>query len=319
MAMTTRLTNGRLVLGTLLMVLILAACQTAARTLNGFDVSDASIPADEIFKGGPPRDGIPALTDPKYIDPAEASFLSGNDRVMGVMIEGRAHAYPIGIMNYHEIVNHSTRDSQWLVSYCPLCGTGMVFDANVDEQALTFGVSGLLYNSDLLMYDRQTESLWSQIEARAVSGPLKGTELELMPSQLTTWKAWRQQHPDTRVLSRETGHRRNYDSTPYGNYKESKTVFFPISERDDRFHPKAWVIGMTSGNKARAWPFEELEATVKETIRETFDGRSLVIHYDAENRSARITSETGEEIATTTGFWFAWHAFHPDTEVFTAD
>lgn len=317
--MKTGRAYGRLALSALMMTFVLTACQTGARTLNGFDVSDASIPAEEIFKGGPPRDGIPALTNPKYIDPEEATYLSADDRVMGVQIEGKPHAYPVGIMNYHEIVNHETEQGQWLISYCPLCGTGMVFDGHVDGRDLTFGVSGLLYNSDLLMYDRQTESLWSQIEGRAVSGPLKGTELELMPSQLTSWKAWLKKHPETRVLSRDTGHRRNYDSTPYGNYEESKTVFFPVTERDDRYHPKAWVIGMTSGGQARAWPFKELEATGKEKIRETFDGRSLVIHYDAGNRSAHITNEAGEEIATTTGFWFAWNAFHPDTEVFTAD
>ena len=317
--MNTGRCYGHPALSALLIALVLAASHAGARTMNGFDVSDASIPADEIFKGGPPRDGIPALSNPKYIDPKEATYLSGDDRIMGVLIEGIPYAYPVGIMNYHEIVNHETDQGQWLISYCPLCGTGMVFDAEVNGKELTFGVSGLLYNSDLLMYDRQTESLWSQIEGRAVSGPLKGTALELMPSQLTTWKAWRQQHTDTRVLSRETGHHRDYDSTPYGNYEESSTVFFPIQERDDRYHPKAWVIGLTSGDKARAWPFKELEATGQETIQDQFDGRSLVIHFDAENRSARITNKAGKEIATTTGFWFAWHAFHPDTEVFTAD
>lgn len=317
--MNTGHSHGQSALGILLVILVLTASQADARTLNGFDVSNASIPADEIFKGGPPRDGIPALSNPKYIDPEEASYLSGKDRVMGVVIEGTPHAYPVGIMNYHEIVNHETDQGQWLISYCPLCGTGMAFDGEVNGKELTFGVSGLLYNSDLLMYDRQTESLWSQIEGRAVSGPLKGTELELMPSQLTTWRAWREQHPETRVLSRNTGHQRDYDSTPYGNYEESKTVFFPIRERDDRYHPKAWVIGLTSGDKARAWPFKELEATGQETIRDTFNGRSVVVHFDPENRSARITNGAGEEIAATTGFWFAWHAFHPDTGVFTAD
>lgn len=314
---TTR--EGLLIPGVLLMVLLMAAWQTAARTLNGFDVSNASIPADEIFKGGPPRDGIPALTDPEYVPPDDVDYLAANDRVMGVVIDDTAYAYPIGIMNYHEIVNHSTPQGQWLITYCPLCGTGMVFDGEVGDRDLTFGVSGLLYKSDLLMYDRQTESLWSQIEGRAVSGPLKGSELELKPSQLTSWQAWRQRHPETRVLSRDTGHHRNYDSTPYGSYEQSSTLFFPVEERDDRYHPKAWVIGMASGDKARAWPFEELKATGRETIQDTFDGRSLTIHFDAANRSARITNNDGEEVAATTGFWFAWHAFHPDTQVFTAD
>lgn len=303
----------------LLAAMALSACHSMARTLNGFDVSDASIPVADIFKGGPPRDGIPPLDDPEYIKADEARYITDDDRVMGVVIEGTPYAYPIGIMNYHEIVNHATDHSQWLITYCPLCGTGMVFDGAVAGRKLTFGVSGLLYNSDLLMYDRQTESLWSQIEGRAVSGPMKGEELKLKSSRLTSWEGWLEAHPDTLVLSRNTGHRRNYDRSPYGDYERSASVFFPISERDSRYHPKEWTLGMTSGNDARAWPFEELEATGRETIRDEFNGRSLVIHFDADNRSARITDESGDEIPTTTGFWFAWHAFHPQTSVFTAD
>ena len=296
-----------------------ASLPAGARTLNGFDLSDASVPADDVFRGGPPRDGIPALTNPHYVKAAEATFLESGDRILGARLDGKPYAYPVGIMNYHEIVNHSRGANQWLITYCPLCGTGMVFDASIGGEDLTFGVSGLLYNNDLLMYDRQTESLWSQIEGRAISGPLKGRELRLKPSRMTSWKAWRDKHPDTMVLSRETGHRRNYDTSPYGDYEQSATVFFPLAERDDRYHPKTWTLGMTDGDQARAWPFKELEATGKATIQDEFNGRSLTIHYDAENRSARITNERGETIPSTTGFWFAWYAFHPETSVFTAD
>ena len=303
----------------ILVALALTACHSMARTLNGFDVSNASIPVSEIHKGGPPRDGIPPLDDPNYIEADKADYIADDDRVMGVVIEGQPYAYPIGIMNYHEIVNHATDQKQWLITYCPLCGTGMVFDGAVGARKLTYGVSGLLYNSDLLMYDRQTESLWSQIEGRAVSGPLKGEELELKPSRLTNWHGWTSEHPDTMVLSRNTGHRRNYDRSPYGNYEESASLYFPVSERDSRYHPKTWTLGMTSGDQARAWPLKELKAAGRETIRDEFDGDAIIIHYDAENRSAHITNEEGETIPSTTGFWFAWHAFHPDTSVFTAD
>lgn len=298
-------------------VTMLAGC-AHARTLNGFDLSEASIPASEVFKGGPPRDGIPALNNPRYINASDAFFLESDDRVMGVRIEGDAYAYPLGIMNYHEIVNHETADSQWLITYCPLCGTGMVFDAQLEGRSLTFGVSGLLYNNDLLMYDRQTESLWSQIEGKAVSGPLNGTTLELKPSRLTTWADWRERHPETQVLSRNTGHQRDYDTTPYGDYEQSSSVFFPLSDRDDRYHPKSWTIGMESQGEARAWPFEELEAAEQTPIRDTFNGQPIRVHYDADHRSARITDDDGNELASTTGFWFAWYAFHPETSVFTA-
>jgi len=150
-------------------------------------------------------------------------------------------------------------------------------------------------------------------------GPLKGEELELKPSRMTSWQAWVNEHPDTMVLSRDTGHRRNYDRSPYGDYEESASVMFPVSNRDSRYHPKTWTLGLTSGDKARAWPFKELDAAGSETIRDEFDGRTLIIHYDAENRSARVTNEQGETIPSTTGFWFAWHAFHPETSVFTAE
>ncbi len=128
-----------------------ASPPACARTLNGFDLSDASVPADDVFRGGPPRDGIPALTNPHYVKAAEATFLESGDRILGARLDGKPYAYPVGIMNYHEIINHSRGANQWLITYCPLCGTGMVFDASVGGENLTFGVSGLLYNNDLLM------------------------------------------------------------------------------------------------------------------------------------------------------------------------
>jgi len=144
-----------------------------ARRLNGFDVTDAIIPVKKIASGGPPRDGIPAINEAKFVNPAEAKFLDPDSRVLGVEIEGVAKAYPIAILNWHEIVNDRIGTQHLAVTYCPLCGTGMVFASNVGDTALVFGVSGLLYNSDVLLYDRNTESLWSQLMRKAVSGPLK--------------------------------------------------------------------------------------------------------------------------------------------------
>jgi len=161
-------------LGLLLFLLLPAASQGRERMLNGFDLSGALIPVRDIESGGPPRDGIPSIDDPRFVGASKASFLAPEDRVLGVAIEGEAKAYPVAILNWHEIVNDRSLDQNFVVTYCPLCGSGMVFVADVGERALSFGVSGLLYNSDMLLYDRNTESLWSQLLAKAVSGPLKG-------------------------------------------------------------------------------------------------------------------------------------------------
>jgi|FLOH01.1.fsa_nt_gi hypothetical protein len=153
--------------------------------LCGFDFSMHSIPVADIYDGGPGKDGIPAILNPKFISAQEAdkTFFKNNDRVLGYVHNGQARAYPIKILNWHEIVN----DSGAVVTYCPLCGTGMVFGTEVKGRKLTFGVSGLLYQSDMLLYDHQTESLWSQIKSEAVTGKLMGSRLKLLSSTHTNW------------------------------------------------------------------------------------------------------------------------------------
>lgn len=181
----------------------------SARQLNGFDVSNATIPVEEIRSGGPPRDGIPSIDHPKIEPAPEVNFLRDDDIVIGVEHKGEARAYPLRILVWHEIVNDVIADKPVTVTYCPLCGTAMVFDATVDGRQRSFGVSGLLFNSDVLMYDRETNSLWSQLGMRAVSGPAVGKTLTWLPSERLTWKAWRTAHPNGEVLSPDTGHRRN--------------------------------------------------------------------------------------------------------------
>jgi hypothetical protein len=151
-------------------------------TMNGFRVDGASIPVADIRHGGPPRDGIPAIDEPRFVSAAEARFLKPDDRVVGVVRGGVARAYPIAILNWHEVVNDRFGDEAVAVTFCPLCGTAMVFAAEAGGRQLQFGVSGLLYNSDVLLYNRQTESLWSQIMAEAVTGPMQGTRLEFLPT-----------------------------------------------------------------------------------------------------------------------------------------
>lgn len=289
----------------------------AASRTNGFDLSDTLVPSAQIHHGGPPRDGIPAIDEPKFVDADEANYLADDDRVLGMSRHGITKAYPIRILNYHEIVNDKFSDEAVVVSFCPLCGTGMAFSAKVGGRIHRFGVSGLLYNSDVLLYDRETESLWSQIMRKAISGEMKGTTLDQLVLTHTTWRDWRERHPDTRVLSIETGHARDYSRSPYAGYESTPRVFFPVSYKNRKYHPKELVMGVTIGERAKVYPFAELSKGPS-VVNDRFAGRRLTIEFDAHNRNGRIIDQKGEEIPTTIAYWFAWVAFHPDTEVFEA-
>ncbi len=284
--------------------------------LNGFVIDDPLIPASEIYQGGPPRDGIPSIDNPKFITANFAIFLEKHDRVLGLTYNGISKAYAIRILNYHELVNDEFANHPVVVSFCPLCGTGMAFDAMKGDKKLEFGVSGLLYNSDLLMYDRQSNSLWSQIEGRAVSGPAKGMLLDRLPVEHTSWGDWLSRHPDTLVLSDETGHWRDYRRSPYPGYNQSAGVYFPVSHTDKRYHPKEVIVGVELDGKVKAYPFVEL-AKGTGTVTDEVAGQVLTIEYNAEARSAIVKNKHGESIPALTAFWFAWIAFHPETAVYT--
>ncbi len=226
---------------------------------NGFDLDDALIPAKEIRSGGPPRDGIPALIDPELIAVSEAEYLKDDDRVLAVVISGEARAYPIRILDQHEIVNDGIGKQRFAVSYCPLCGTGVVFASDAGETSLIFGVSGLLYNSDVLMYDRNTESLWSQLMGQAISGRLKGVKLPLLPVFHNSWSEWQSRYPDTKVLSLDTGYMRNYSESAYAGYEKSRQLYFKVNNKAPKdYHPKEWVLGVEVDGVFKAYPFKEL-------------------------------------------------------------
>lgn len=288
-----------------------------AETLNGFDLQNALIPLAAIERGGPPRDGIPAIDSPRFTTIGNANWLHPDDRVLGIYRNSIARAYPIAILNWHEIVNDTIGDEPIVVTFCPLCGSGMAFKSKVNNRRLRFAVSGLLYESDVLLYDRETESLWSQIMSKAVTGKLKGIELQQIALTLTTWQDWKTRFPDSMVLSRETGFQRDYTRNPYQGYGSSRSLEFSVSNQDNRLHPKAWVIGLKRNGHFKAYPFDELAKT-SGIVREKFNGAEIVVHYDSASRAAVITDKAGEEIPTISAYWFAWYAFHPDTEVFRA-
>lgn len=285
---------------------------------NGFDVSGALIPLEAIERGGPPRDGIPAIDRPKFVDAARAP-LRPSDRVLGLEHKDVARAYPVRILNWHEVVNDRLAGDPVTITYCPLCGTGMAFDARVPAPSgareLSFGVSGLLFNSDVLLYDRATASLWSQLRQQAISGPLKGSTLKPLPLEHTTWEDWQRRHPATEVLSFDTGFARDYERDPYAGYEAVNRLMFDVQHRDSRLGPKEWVLGLTLGNASKAYPFATLASRVDKdgVLQDRLGGHIVRIRYDARHRTARAEDAVGKPLPAVTAFWFAWVAFHPDT------
>ena len=286
---------------------------------NGFVLDGSLIPPQQIVRGGPEKDGIPAIDEPVFVSAPDADFLHNSDRILGIEIDGIARAYPIGILNWHEVVNDSIAETDFAITYCPLCGTGMAFDSRINERSLNFGVSGLLYNSDVLLYDRESESLWSQILGKAVTGKYKGSSLRQIPLMHTTWSNWKRQYPATQVLSTATGFSRQYTRNPYQGYRDSVLTYFPVTHKAPaRYHPKESVLGLTVGDSHKAYPFVELNKNNSSRFSDTFNGKTIVIHWNQAEQSGFVTDEHGAVIPVIQAYWFAWYAFHPDTMVFTS-
>lgn len=284
---------------------------------HGFHVDNASVDIERIEGGGPGRDDIPALTDPAVLSAEAADYLHDDDLVLGLVRNGEARAYPIRILNWHEIVNDRLGGEAVVVTFCPLCGTGMVFTGKHRGERLDFGVSGLLYRDNLLMFDRQSQSLWSQLMGEAVSGPRVGARLQRLPLQHLTWREWRARHPDTTVLSTATGYRRDYGEDPYRLYAASP--FAPGGqELLGPLPAKAWVIGVRIGATAKAYPFASLALQAPSgVLHDTLAGRALRIEYHALERTATVRDADGGILPSTLAFWFAWHDFHPHSQVWT--
>jgi hypothetical protein len=297
-------------------IIILIMPAQAAREMNGFKLTDALVSPRKIESGGPPKDGIPALFAPRFVPADQASYLNADERVLGVAYNDIVKAYPIKILNYHEIANDQFGDAAVAVTFCPLCGTGIAFLADTGGQKRTFGVSGLLYNSDVLMYDRETESLWSQIMAQAISGPASGTRLRPIPVLHTTWGNWLTRYPDSLVLKPPTAYGRNYNVSPYQDYATSSDLMFSVAHSDSRYATKSVVLGIKIGELTKAYPFEELP-TNTDTLYDTLSDHSIVVKYDVPSQTGWVLDQDGKEIPSFTAYWFAWVAFHPDTDVFT--
>ncbi|RMH19126.1 MAG: DUF3179 domain-containing protein [Gammaproteobacteria bacterium] len=281
--------------------------------INGFKLSNLRIPLDQIKSGGPPRDGIPSIDHPRFANAGEAAFIFDEDWVLGVEYNFVAKAYPVKILNWHEIVNDRFAGEVVVITWCPLCGSGMAFKGKDSSGSVRqFGVSGLLYNSDVLMYDRQSESLWSQVMAMAVAGPASGNELEMLPTELCTWDSWNARHPDTKVLTTETGFERDYTRDPYSDYLATDRLMFAVAAESEALPPKARVLGVEISGRYKAYPLDLLKK--KKTVTDEFAGKKLTLKWDEKARAPHLTVD-GKPWPAVNLFWFAWYAFHPETEV----
>ncbi len=220
------------------------------------DRAVCTIPTDQIVFGGVTRDGIPALTNPE-IGPAREAFLASEDRVLGMVVNGEARAYPFEVLWWHEIINDTLGGEPILVSYCPLTGSGIAFDPHVKGQLRNFGVSGLLFENNLILFDRETESLWNQMLLGSQCGVDRGAALTRLPIVETTWGHWQQLHPNTTYATRDTGFFREYGVYPYGNYDDpnNASLTFPSSQFSPLRPPKELMLGVHRNGEAVAYSF----------------------------------------------------------------
>jgi hypothetical protein len=283
------------------------------RTFGFTEATPHLVPWEELHEGCSRRDCIPALDEPRFVSADRAGFLGAGDAVLALARGGEARAYPVKILNWHELVNDTVGKKPVLISYCPLCGSGVAFERRVEGKTAEFGVSGLLYRSDLVMYDRATNTLWSQIEGRAIAGPLSGKFLRTLPLAHTSWGEWKKHHPGTLVLSTDTGSAHDYDRYPYGDYETSPKISFPVAARDDRLPPKTAVYGVMAGDVPVAYEAAWLRG--KKKLTDNVAGRELAVEMGKDGSVTVRDAETGETFTAMRLFWFAWYAFHPSTEL----
>ncbi|MEM1168070.1 MAG: DUF3179 domain-containing protein [Cyanobacteria bacterium P01_H01_bin.35] len=267
----------------------------------------------QLLNGGPPKDGIPSIDNPKF-DTAQTTGFSANETVIGVEINGEAVAYPFGIMNWHEIVNDTVGGVNITVSYCPLCDTIVTFERG----RKTYGVSGKLYQSCLVMYDRANDTLYSQPWAMGIIGQDVNLNLKRIPAIKTTLSAWLAAHPNSKILSTDTGHKRDYFNYPYGSYYTDKMLIFPVrNQRQLKEHPKSIVTyiwesdGKTPQNYFSGSSVQFLHSEMKEVGEKVieFNGRKIRGKWDGQMETVVVEELDGTIVPSSTAFAFVYPAF----------
>jgi hypothetical protein len=282
---------------------------------------------DKIRSGGPPKGGIGidigisalAKSNIKFVSVTEANnWITDNELVLAIEHKGIKRVYPLQILVWHEIANDEIEGDPILITYCPLCGSGIAYERSVEvdgEKIETrFGTSGKLYNSNLIMYDELTDTYWQQIDGKAIVGELVPQELTELSIDTVVWRDYKDVHPDAEVLSQDTGYNRAYGVDPYGNYYEDSYLIFPVDNEDDSVHPKTVIFGIEVNGVFKAYRENDLKENPE--IEDTVNGIKIKIERDNSGIVTITNIETGEEIIKERDFWFAWYAFHPETELF---
>ncbi len=280
---------------------------------------------DNIRGGGVSKDGIPAIENSSYVAVDEVDFLEGSDQVFITELDGEIKIYPQIILVRHEIVNEQDSDGPVSITYCPLVGTAIGYRGSFEKVDTTFGVSGNLLNSNLVMYDRETESLWPQILGQSITGDAVGETLETFEVWWSTWALASEMYPDAQVLSKNTGYLRSYKSDPYGSYLEDDSYYtsgeplFPVMNEDDLFDYKEVMVGIKNGTDYLAIQKSLIES--EGTVETLVGDLEIVAVWDDELQTARVfqKEEDGELGGWVTSFdvmWFAWVAFYPDAAVY---
>jgi hypothetical protein len=245
---------------------------------NGNDNNSVAwlIPLKEVVDGGPGKDGIPSIDTPIYIDTPEDGFLTDESLIVGVIDNGEAYAYPHYILDWHEVVNDIFANKSMTLSYCPLTGTAFGWESSSDNSYSTFGVSGLLYNANLILYDRNTDSFWSQMLLKCVNGEQIGNIPTLIDVVETNWKTWKTLYPNTKLLSSDTGIYRPYGTYPYGNYKTNHDSFlFTPSPLNSALPNKQRVFALLGRDKSKVYKFSTFQDGL--AIKNSFDGKDYLI------------------------------------------
>ena len=259
-------------------LLFLAACTQDSNDL--LDPGEWLIPSSLVFDGGPGKDGIPALAEPPFVTVAEVNYLAPEDLVVGYRVGDVIKAYPHPILDWHEIANDRVDGQAVAITYCPLTGSALVWSRVINGVTTSFGVSGKLYNNNLMPYDRETDSHWSQMRMDCVQGKSIGTLAEVFQVIETTWQTWQTLYPGSQIMSNNTGvySAAQYANYPYGSYRTDTRILFPLPSGsiDNRLHVKERLAGVVADNKVRVYRLDSFADSVR-VVHDSFGGDSLVV------------------------------------------
>jgi len=345
--------------GTICMILIIGACSNPdapTTPITNLGVGTPSpdewlIPRGSILDGGVGLDGIPSIDDPNFTRASDVDYLEDQDLILGIRVGQTIKGYPHPILDWHEIVNDEIGSENIALTYCPLTGTGVGWGRDINGSTTEFGVSGLLFNTNLMPYDRNTRSTWSQQRLECVNGALIGHEPELYTFVETSWASWKAAYPDSEILNEDTNIDRNYAVYPYGNYRTSAQTIFPIDRDDNRLHPKTRVLGLELNDEWMSVAFPESAGNqlfmmtrgsddavvIGNTLRNFIvafraeAGRTyeavddlefpaifqddMGIRYDMLGSPMDDSGPSLELYPQFIGYWFSWGTFYPNLEL----